>query len=64
MLDTLAAAYAADGRFQEAGATAHRAADIAQRSGFTTAEREYRERAALYDAGKPYVEAKPGPASR
>jgi spermidine synthase len=56
MLDTLAAAYAAAGRFQEANATALRAAGRADESGAPTLAGDFRERAALYRAGKPYVE--------
>jgi len=59
MLDTLAAAYAADGRFQDAVANAHRAAARADQLGSRAPALEYRQRAALYGAGKPYVEPKP-----
>lgn len=59
MLDTLAAAYAASGRHREAAAIADRAATLEEETGSITAARDYRQRAAQYAAGKPYIE--PGP---
>ena len=53
-LDTLAAAYAAAGRFPEATSTARRAAEIADRWGMTTLATEIRGRLALYNAGRIY----------
>jgi tetratricopeptide (TPR) repeat protein len=56
LLDTLAAAYAADGRFAEAIDTAERAARIATEQGRRAEAGEIRERIQLYEARKPYVE--------
>lgn len=60
ILDTLAAAFAANGRFDEAVAAAQRAVMLAQEAGeIDTAER-YRARLALYRAGRPYRAAPAG----
>lgn len=53
ILDTLAAALAANGRFDEAIATAHRAVTLAQEAGATDAAERYRARLALYRNGQP-----------
>jgi tetratricopeptide (TPR) repeat protein len=55
-LDTLAVSYAAAGRFDEALATAQRAADLAAQSGATATVEEIRGRMALYRARRPYVD--------
>jgi tetratricopeptide (TPR) repeat protein len=62
LLDTLAAAYAADGRFEQAIRTADRAARIATEQEQTASAQEIRERLAQYRKHEPYLE--PGPASR
>jgi tetratricopeptide (TPR) repeat protein len=56
LLDTLAAAYAADGRFDDAVRTADRAARIATERNRPAEAREIRERLALYRQRRPYVE--------
>ena len=56
LLDTLAAAYAAAGRFEEAARTAARAADAASAAGTTEPARDMRERAALFRSGRAYLE--------
>ncbi len=56
LLDTLAAAYAAAGRFDAAVAAAARAAHSAEASGQPQLAREIRERGALYAAGRAWVE--------
>ncbi len=61
-LDTLAAAYAAAGRFDDAVATAARAAGLAARSGQEERAERIRERLALYEAGRPYRDAVAGDA--
>jgi Tfp pilus assembly protein PilF len=60
LLDTLAAAYAAGGRFEEAALTSARAAELADARGQSAEARGIRERGALYRAGRAYVEAAPG----
>ena len=62
LLDTLAAAYAADGRFEEAIRTADRAASLATEKQLTASVEEIRESLSLYRRHQPYVEA--GPESR
>lgn len=54
LLDTLAAAYAATGRFEEAVATADRAVSLANRQPDLAAD--IRRRRSLYAAGQPYLE--------
>jgi len=54
LLDTLAAAYAAAGRFDDAVRTADRALGLAKRQSKLAAA--IRERRALYRSGRPYVE--------
>ena len=55
MLDTLAAAYAATGRFEDAVRTA-RKAEITARHRQPQLAAEIRERQALYAAGRPFVD--------
>ncbi len=62
LLDTLAAAYAADGRFEEAIRTADRAARIATEQQLTASAEEIRERLSLYRQHQAYVD--PGPEPR
>jgi superkiller protein 3 len=56
MLDTLSAAYASAGRFEEAIATAQKAVDLALSSGREAQAKAIRKRLELYKAGKPYVQ--------
>jgi spermidine synthase len=56
LLDTLAAAYAAAGRFDAAVATAGRAASGAEATGNETEASEFRARSSLYRRGEPYIE--------
>jgi tetratricopeptide (TPR) repeat protein len=56
LLVTLAVAYAAGGRFEEAAATAQRAAALADAQGDTAMARGIRERGELYRAREAYVE--------
>jgi tetratricopeptide (TPR) repeat protein len=60
LLDTLAAAYAADGRFDDAIRTADRAARIATRQALTVSADGIRDRLSLYRLHRPYVEPDPG----
>jgi tetratricopeptide (TPR) repeat protein len=60
LLDTLAAAYAADGRFDDAIRTADRAARIATRQALTVSADRIRDRLSLYRLHRPYVEQDPG----
>jgi tetratricopeptide (TPR) repeat protein len=53
-LDTLAAAYAAAGRFGEAVKTAEQAVDIADADGQKDLSNEIQQRLKLYQAGQPY----------
>ena len=55
-LDTLAAAYAAMGRFAEAVGTAERAIKLAEAGGRKDLAREIRKRLLLYRSGQPYRE--------
>ena len=57
-LDTLAAAYAAAGRFDAAVATSERAAAIADQRGVSGLAGEIRSRSALYREGRDYVEGR------
>jgi tetratricopeptide (TPR) repeat protein len=57
VVDTLAAGYAAAGRFEEAARTAERAARLARARGAAPMSDEIERRAALYRAGRPYVAA-------
>ena len=59
LLDTLAAAYAAAGRFEEAAAAATEAAASAEARGQPQLAREIRERRELYAARRAYVEPSP-----
>ena len=56
-LDTLAAAYAAAGRFDEAALAAERAVQLAQSAEQATLARNIQSRLELYRAGRPYREA-------
>jgi len=56
LLDTLAAAYAAAGRFDAAVETAQRAAELADRAGNPALAASIRTRLALYRSQRPYVE--------
>ncbi len=56
ILDTLAAAYAAAGRFDAAVSTASGAADRAERMGKLHDASEFRARLSLYRQGRPYVD--------
>jgi len=56
-VDTLAAAQAAVGYFDEAAKTALRAEELARRAGRTSLAAEIGSRAALYRAGRPFREA-------
>ncbi|MBN2561904.1 MAG: tetratricopeptide repeat protein [Phycisphaerae bacterium] len=55
-LDTLAAAYAEAGRFEEAIKTERNAIELATQKGQTSALEAYQRRLALFEAGKPYHE--------
>jgi tetratricopeptide (TPR) repeat protein len=60
-LDTLAAAYAAAGRFGDALPAAQRAAQLAESTGQVALTNNIRSRLALYRAGRPYREASQSP---
>ena len=60
VLDTLAAAYAAAGRFDEAVGAQQRAIALAERAGRKAVASEFRRRLALYRSGRPYVEEPSG----
>jgi len=60
LLDTLAAAYAAAGRFSKSVATAEEAVKLAADD---ESRQEFQERLGLYKAGKPYVQPAREPAS-
>jgi len=55
-LDTLAAAYAEGGRFDEAVAAIEQAVDLAEQAGREAEAARYRARLELYRAGKPFRE--------
>jgi len=56
LLDTLAAAYAADGQFERAAGLLERALELAE-SGTAAAYRvQFRKRLALYRDGRPYLD--------
>jgi len=55
-LDTLAAAYAEEGRFEEAVATAEKALDLARKQAREDLAGPIAERLSLYQAGRPYRE--------
>jgi len=57
VLDTLAAAYASAGRFEDARLTARRGVELANERGDAALVAEIRQRLSLYRAGRPYVEA-------
>jgi tetratricopeptide (TPR) repeat protein len=56
LLDTLAAAYAAGGRFEEAVKTAHRAIDTAKAQGQEELAGRIEKRKELYQAGRRYIQ--------
>ena len=56
LLDTLAVAYAAADRFDEAKATAEKALNIAKSSGKEDLAGKIQKRIKLYEAGQPYRE--------
>jgi cytochrome c-type biogenesis protein CcmH/NrfG len=56
MLDTLAAAYAAAGKMEEAAATATRAATLARSLNNAALAQDIETRLKLYKEGKPYVQ--------
>jgi len=56
ILDTLAIAYAAAGRFSQAIETAQKAMDLAESAGQKALANEIRKRLELYKAGQPYIE--------
>jgi len=58
-LDTLAAAYAAAGRFEQAIETAEKAMELAASAGRKDLAAEIQDRLELYKAGKPYIERPP-----
>ena len=55
--DTLAAAYAAAGRFPEAATTAQKAIELANSTGQTQLVKEVEAHLELYQAGRPYRES-------
>ncbi len=59
ILDTLAAAYAEGGRFEEAGTTAQRAMGLARAAGETNLAAQIESRSSLYRARRPYHETGP-----
>jgi len=59
ILHTLAAAYAEDGQFGKAVATAKDALDIAEANGISSLAESLRSKLALYQAGSPYHETLP-----
>jgi tetratricopeptide (TPR) repeat protein len=61
VLDTLAAAYAAAGWFNEALTTARKALDLARQQNHRTLAEALQSRIKLYEAGKPYRQASPSP---
>jgi tetratricopeptide (TPR) repeat protein len=64
VLDTLAAAYAEAGRFDEAAKTIKRAVELAQSTGQYPLAEECKSRLKLYQGNRPYHEHKPQPAPR
>jgi len=59
LLDTLAAAYAAAGKFDEAVAIAERAFELSQSTGQSHLEGEIQNHLRFYKVGKPYIEPSP-----
>jgi spermidine synthase len=59
LLDTLAAAYAETGRFEEARQTAREAADLAQSKGFELLATDINGRIRLYQSNRPFREKPP-----
>ena len=64
MLDTLAAAYAAVGRFDAAVSTARRAARLADELEEIEVENEIRARIALYSERTPFIDRRSDSESR
>ena len=56
-LDTLAAAFAANGKFSQAIEIAEKALELCQSPEQQTLKKEIENRLVLYKAGKPYVES-------
>ncbi len=56
LLDTVAAGYAATGRFEDAVRMAARAVEAAEARGGAQLGKEIRGRLALYQTGRPYTE--------
>ena len=56
LLDTLAAAYARVGRYDEAVDTERKAIELAKQEGTTASLESFNARLALYEAGKPFAE--------
>lgn len=56
LLDTLAAAYAREGRHADALSTLNRAIESARARGMTALVAEFRARASLYEQGSPYTQ--------
>jgi tetratricopeptide (TPR) repeat protein len=59
VLDTLAASYAAAGKFPEAVSAAEKALNLAESLQLKTVAEEVRNRLRLYNASKPYIEPPP-----
>jgi protein O-mannosyl-transferase len=64
MLDTLAAAYAEAGRFDDAVRTAQEAAESAKRQNNRKLVESIESRIRLYQTGKPYCESPPAPSEK
>ncbi len=58
IMDTLAVAYAATGRFSQAIETAEKALELCQSPEQNTIKEEIKNRLVLYKAGKPYIETR------
>ena len=59
LLDVLAAAYAAAGRFDQAVATANAALNLLRGADSREAAASLKQRLALYEQARPYIEALP-----
>ncbi len=59
VLDTLAAAYASAGRFDDAVRTARRAAELSRRRGGVALAQEIEQRLARYRTRRPYIDHRP-----
>jgi tetratricopeptide (TPR) repeat protein len=60
LLDTLAAAFAAAGRFDEAEKTAEKAEKLAEAAGSEALAREIRSHLEMFRKGRSYIEKTPG----